>query len=127
MRAYATHPTSEKHMFHVRNLHVGHLAKSFALREAPKSIGGTKSKTTTKAKAFDKKPKAGIGGVASHSKDHDTYISGRTGDAEARMKVVVRAQGRFLKKGGMMKSSGTGEFQLASGAALEKLAQGYAT
>ncbi|KIM69057.1 hypothetical protein SCLCIDRAFT_1208474 [Scleroderma citrinum Foug A] len=127
MRAYATHPTSEKHMFHVRNLHAGHLAKSFALREAPKSIGGTKSKTTTKAKAFDKKPKAGIGGVASHSKDHDTYISGRTGDAEARMKEVVRAQGRFLKKGGMMKSSGTGEFQLASGAALEKLAQGYAT
>ncbi|EJU04069.1 DEAD-domain-containing protein, partial [Dacryopinax primogenitus] len=35
IRAYATHPSEEKHIFHVRNLHLGHLAKSFALREAP--------------------------------------------------------------------------------------------
>ncbi|QRW21642.1 ATP-dependent RNA helicase DDX18 [Rhizoctonia solani] len=32
MRAYATHPADEKHMFHVRNLHLGHLAKAFGLR-----------------------------------------------------------------------------------------------
>ena len=42
------------------------------------------------------------------------------------MKEVVRAQGRLLKKGGKMKSSGTDEFQIASGTVLEKLAQGYA-
>ncbi|RCH86910.1 ATP-dependent RNA helicase dbp7, partial [Rhizopus stolonifer] len=37
-RAYATHPASEKHIFHVKRLHLGHLAKSFALREAPSNI-----------------------------------------------------------------------------------------
>ncbi|ORZ25660.1 P-loop containing nucleoside triphosphate hydrolase protein [Absidia repens] len=35
VRAYATHAASEKHVFHVKKLHLGHLAKSFALREAP--------------------------------------------------------------------------------------------
>lgn len=38
IRAYATHPTAEKHIFHIRNLHLGHLAKAFALREAPSEI-----------------------------------------------------------------------------------------
>lgn len=38
VRAYATHPATEKHIFHVKKLHLGHLAKSFALREAPSNI-----------------------------------------------------------------------------------------
>ncbi|KAI7858398.1 P-loop containing nucleoside triphosphate hydrolase protein [Circinella umbellata] len=38
MRAYATHGSAEKHIFHVRKLHLGHMAKSFGLREAPSSI-----------------------------------------------------------------------------------------
>ncbi|KAI8990982.1 P-loop containing nucleoside triphosphate hydrolase protein, partial [Mycotypha africana] len=37
-RAYATHPASEKHIFHIKRLHLGHLAKSFALREAPSHL-----------------------------------------------------------------------------------------
>ncbi|KAH9815577.1 P-loop containing nucleoside triphosphate hydrolase protein [Melampsora americana] len=41
IRAYATHPTQEKHFFHVKSLHLGHLAKSFGLREAPKRISGS--------------------------------------------------------------------------------------
>lgn len=35
VRAYATHLASEKHIFHVKKLHLGHLAKSFCLQEAP--------------------------------------------------------------------------------------------
>ncbi|KAH8914281.1 hypothetical protein BT69DRAFT_1358183 [Atractiella rhizophila] len=35
LRAYSTHPSKEKEFFHIRNLHLGHLAKSFGLREAP--------------------------------------------------------------------------------------------
>jgi ATP-dependent RNA helicase DDX31/DBP7 len=38
VRAYATHPSAEKHVFHVKKLHLGHLAKSFSLREAPSNI-----------------------------------------------------------------------------------------
>ncbi|KAI0243844.1 ATP-dependent RNA helicase dbp7 [Massospora cicadina] len=38
VRAYATHPQSEKDIFHVKKLHLGHLAKSFALRATPTEI-----------------------------------------------------------------------------------------
>ncbi|KAI8136883.1 P-loop containing nucleoside triphosphate hydrolase protein, partial [Fennellomyces sp. T-0311] len=41
MRAYATHAAAEKHIFHVRKLHLGHMAKSFALREAPSKLQET--------------------------------------------------------------------------------------
>ncbi len=45
MRAYATHPASEKAIFSLRDVHLGHLAKSFALREAPATV---KSKARSK-------------------------------------------------------------------------------
>ncbi|KAK1233167.1 ATP-dependent RNA helicase dbp7 [Marasmius sp. AFHP31] len=108
MRAYATHPSEEKNMFHIRHLHLGHLAKSFALRDAPKAVTGSAGK--------------------SRSKDHQNkrYKSNgekdkAEGDAEKRMRDVVRSQGRQSKKGGHMASSGTSEFQIAGGYDLEKL------
>ncbi|SCV03360.1 LAMI_0H07536g1_1 [Lachancea mirantina] len=46
IKAYATHLSQEKKYFSLKNLHLGHLAKSFALRERPKALGaaGTKRK-----------------------------------------------------------------------------------
>lgn len=38
IRAYATYPADLKRIFHVKNLHLGHVAKSFALAETPKKI-----------------------------------------------------------------------------------------
>ncbi|KAL5032136.1 hypothetical protein BDV3_000728 [Batrachochytrium dendrobatidis] len=38
IRAYATHTVAERHIFHIKNLHLGHWAKSFALREAPTGV-----------------------------------------------------------------------------------------
>jgi ATP-dependent RNA helicase DDX31/DBP7 len=38
VRAYATHSAATKHIFHVKNLHLGHLAKSFALSEPPNRL-----------------------------------------------------------------------------------------
>ncbi|KAG2338709.1 DEAD-domain-containing protein [Suillus weaverae] len=112
MRAYATHPSNEKHIFHVRHLHIGHLAKAFALREAPKTISDGKHKTTSASKGRGSRP-------AKPAKQHDV------GDAEQRMQNIVRAQGRLSKKGGKMISSGTDEFQIASGAALDSLVHSY--
>lgn len=49
VRAYATHVAKERGMFDVKGLHLGHLAKAFALRERPgnmgrgNSVGGGKS------------------------------------------------------------------------------------
>ncbi|KAJ2783195.1 ATP-dependent RNA helicase dbp7 [Coemansia javaensis] len=42
IRAYATHVAAERHIFHVRFLHFGHLAKAFALREAPTQVASGK-------------------------------------------------------------------------------------
>ncbi|XP_061189421.1 probable ATP-dependent RNA helicase DDX31 [Saccostrea echinata] len=54
VRAYATYPSSLKTIFHVRNLHLGHLAKSFGLRDAPSNI----NEKTGKQKTFTKKQKS---------------------------------------------------------------------
>lgn len=38
VRAYATHIAAERYMFNIKELHLGHLAKSFALRDRPSKI-----------------------------------------------------------------------------------------
>ncbi|GES64822.1 ATP dependent RNA helicase [Aspergillus terreus] len=38
IRAYATHVASERSMFNIKELHLGHLAKAFALRDRPSKI-----------------------------------------------------------------------------------------
>ncbi|KAG0157387.1 hypothetical protein PDIDSM_4572 [Penicillium digitatum] len=38
VRAYATHTSAERSMFNIKELHLGHLAKSFALRDRPGKI-----------------------------------------------------------------------------------------
>ncbi len=35
LRAYSTHSKETKHVFHIKKVHLGHLAKSFALRDTP--------------------------------------------------------------------------------------------
>ncbi|KAJ1668076.1 ATP-dependent RNA helicase dbp7 [Coemansia sp. RSA 1813] len=59
IRAYATHISAERHIFHVRHLHFGHLAKAFALRETPGQVAsgkGNNQKADT-AKSDKKKRK----------------------------------------------------------------------
>lgn len=64
IRAYATHPASERAVFHVQKLHLGHLAKAFALREAPNTVQRTakkehdkKHKPATKEEAREQESK----------------------------------------------------------------------
>jgi len=130
LRAYATHPANEKHIFHIRHLHLGHLAKAFALREAPKSITGT---VTTTQKTQKKKKKRDLHPPGTKTKktktkvakfDRQRHAEWENGDSEKRMQAVVRAQGRLTKKGGVMMSSGASEFQIAGGDVLVKLVQG---
>lgn len=52
LRAYSTHPSEEKHLFHPRLLHLGHLAKAFALREAPSKLGGIATKNNHNQKSI---------------------------------------------------------------------------
>ncbi|KAF6123879.1 DEAD-box helicase 31 [Phyllostomus discolor] len=49
VRAYTTYPRELKHIFHVRALHLGHVAKSFGLRDAPGKLGGPAAAKKRKA------------------------------------------------------------------------------
>ncbi|EGW30127.1 ATP-dependent RNA helicase DBP7 [Spathaspora passalidarum NRRL Y-27907] len=62
IRAYATHLSSERDYFNVKLLHLGHLAKSFGLRETPKKLGKSinhesVSTGTTKRRKKDEDPR----------------------------------------------------------------------
>ncbi|XP_075041396.1 ATP-dependent DNA helicase DDX31 isoform X3 [Mixophyes fleayi] len=55
IRSYATYPKDLKHVFHVRSLHLGHVAKSFGLRDAPHNlsqqlVGSSKQQSKDKHK-----------------------------------------------------------------------------
>lgn len=54
-------------------------------------------------------------------KEKKEWEKDHSGDAEKRMQEMVRLQGRLTKKGGVMMSTGTSEFQIAGGDALERL------
>ncbi|XP_048679074.1 ATP-dependent DNA helicase DDX31 isoform X2 [Caretta caretta] len=38
LRSYTTYPKTLKHIFHIKSLHLGHVAKSFGLRDAPQNL-----------------------------------------------------------------------------------------
>ncbi|QLL33807.1 hypothetical protein HG536_0F01320 [Torulaspora globosa] len=54
VRAYATHISDEKAFFNIKLLHLGHLAKSFGLRERPKGIGAQNSSEKDSSKKTPK-------------------------------------------------------------------------
>lgn len=60
VRSYTTYPSSLKHVFHLRSLHLGHAAKSFGLRDAPKNLtqapGDNTRKDKNKGKEKKRKP-----------------------------------------------------------------------
>ncbi|XP_040261203.1 probable ATP-dependent RNA helicase DDX31 isoform X3 [Bufo bufo] len=55
IRSYATYPKNLKHVFHIRSLHLGHVAKSFGLRDAPQNLSHQLAGNSKKKKAM--KPK----------------------------------------------------------------------
>ncbi|KAK7709851.1 ATP-dependent RNA helicase dbp7 [Diaporthe eres] len=59
VRAYATHVKEERHVFDIQQLHLGHIAKSYGLREAPGGIGGGVQKRTHKKGAGAQQQQAG--------------------------------------------------------------------
>ncbi|GAM19591.1 hypothetical protein SAMD00019534_027660 [Acytostelium subglobosum LB1] len=53
LRAYATHKTLLKSVFHIGSLHLGHVSKSFALRETPSELNKITAKQDKVAKKED--------------------------------------------------------------------------
>ena len=122
IRAYATHPSDEKRFFHVKNLHLGHLAKAFGLREAPAGLGrlagAHKAKATEEKAALAKgqkrkQPEAAL--EAGDDIDSD--------DSVDKVKRVVQPRtGRAMEGRGLKAAkSSASEFNIGSTDMLESM------
>jgi Domain of unknown function (DUF4217) len=85
VRSYATYTADMKKIFHVKNLHLGHVAKSFALAEAPSKISEILGRHIGHSTTFTKR-----GSAASARKDRAP--AGRTPGAPP-----PRPQYKFVK------------------------------
>lgn len=90
IRAYATHIASERNMFNIKDLHLGHLAKSFALRDRPGNInvpGLRASKDETK-KSFkaDRKGTTGDNSIRTNNNSSNTDSA----DAARKMRMKLK-------------------------------------
>jgi ATP-dependent RNA helicase DDX31/DBP7 len=95
VRAYATHVREERGFFDMTQLHLGHMAKSFGLREAPGGIGSGIAKRTAHKQQHQQS--AGSGKKRSFGNDDDGG-GGGAGDgvgvddeAARRMREKMRA------------------------------------
>jgi ATP-dependent RNA helicase DDX31/DBP7 len=89
IRAYATHVREERGFFDITQLHLGHTAKSFGLREPPGGIGGGPSRRTVKGK---QSKAAGRGDAAGGRGGNDDDEPGAVDeDAARRMRMKMKA------------------------------------
>jgi ATP-dependent RNA helicase DDX31/DBP7 len=106
VRAYATHIAAERNMFNIKELHLGHLAKSFALRDRPGKInvpGLRPGKEETK-KDF----KAGRGATLGKRKAGDD--SAATSNTDEATREAARKMRAKMKE---HMGGGASEFNLA--------------
>jgi ATP-dependent RNA helicase DDX31/DBP7 len=103
VRAYATHIAAERKWFDIKDLHLGHLAKAFGLRDAPGRVnivgqgrGGTGGK---RGKARDGTSEGGAAG-AGEGGDQD--------ESARKMREKVRLNRKLMMGGG-----GADEFNIA--------------
>ncbi len=111
IRAYATHVASERHIFNIKSLHLGHLAKAFALRDQPGSIrvpGLRPGKDSAKVSKVNRKEKAKLA-----SKANDMTESGRA-KSNIQHVVMTDTQDGARKMRAKLKEqmSGVSEFNL---------------
>ena len=98
VRAYATHVAKERGMFDVKGLHLGHLAKAFALRDRPGRMGrdggGSGGGERVARKGQGEKRKTSDGGGASGANPSwrdDTEVGGSDGwDAARKMRAKMK-------------------------------------
>ncbi|WVQ83163.1 hypothetical protein IAT38_005301 [Cryptococcus sp. DSM 104549] len=149
IRAYSTHPLEVKQFFHIKSIHLGHLAKSFALREAPGALSSALSGPSTKKKTKQAFTGALPGGKRKREDGDDgeeEVVRGgkettARNETERRMYEAVRKQGRTIKSGGKLGEfagknkggkgasgggggGGGGEFHVVGTSELERMVSG---
>ncbi|PVI04620.1 DEAD-domain-containing protein [Periconia macrospinosa] len=112
VRAYATHVAAERGYFDIKQLHLGHLAKAFALRERPSGMKvpglrtgtGREDKRPAKvrgAATAERKAAAGAGGEGGKKADLREDLPALDDSEEAKkMRKAVRAREKFMRHAG---------------------------
>ncbi|WPH04422.1 Hypothetical protein R9X50_00731300 [Acrodontium crateriforme] len=107
IRAYATHTAAERGYFDLKQLHLGHLAKAFALREKPSTIRvpgqrpGKEAVAKTKEARRAQAGKAAAGSKRAH--DEDDFDQGAADEQQAK---------RMMRMKSKMAMTGASEFNL---------------
>ncbi len=105
VRSYATHGQASSFIFHPKRLHLGHVAKSFALREAPSGVGLMTSKQRLqekKQKAEDEK-KANTG-YSSFKRKSDAMLRAAADEfGDGNVKKLVKLSNSLSTRGNMVK------------------------
>eukprot|EP00741_Cyanophora_paradoxa_P002650 tig00000615_g2571.t1 len=89
LRAYSTHTAATRHIFKVKSLHLGHVAKSFALRDAPSQI----ARAGKKDRKLEKKQQGGRkvfqkGGSRGARGERSAKLQGGTGRPSKPYRIV---------------------------------------
>ncbi|RMD41357.1 hypothetical protein DV735_g3789, partial [Chaetothyriales sp. CBS 134920] len=95
VRAYATHVAAERKFFDIKQLHLGHLAKAFALRDPPARMNVAGMRMTT-------------GPASAHKRKRRLENGGDTAEAARKMKESIARNRKLMMAGG-----GADEFNLA--------------
>ncbi|KAG9968771.1 ATP-dependent RNA helicase dbp7, partial [Aureobasidium melanogenum] len=110
IRAYATHVAAEREIFNIKTLHLGHLAKAFALRDKPGSIKvpGLRPGKDDAKKSKDSRHKANVKGAKSSGEKR----SAPDGDDGPQMTDAQEAARIMRAKTKAMMGGGASEFNL---------------
>ncbi|KAL8850021.1 MAG: hypothetical protein Q9221_005038 [Calogaya cf. arnoldii] len=102
VRAYATHVTRERAMFDVKGLHLGHLAKAFALRERPGDFGRNATVGVKKGGRKVEQSRKEVAGAQPRSKSQNMELQQPNTDGQdarrkmqSKMKEHLAAAGEF--------------------------------
>jgi ATP-dependent RNA helicase DDX31/DBP7 len=114
IRAYATHVADERKYFDIKSLHLGHLAKAFALRERPSGMkvpglrtgAGRNDKTPAKVRGsggakVDGASRKAESGVSKRAVVDLDLPEGADAEEAAKMRKAVRAREKFMRHAGM--------------------------
>lgn len=103
IRAYATHVSAERAIFNMQELQLGHLAKAFALRDRPSTMGVPGLRPGAKAAGKNKAARKEHAAKSAGKRARDDGENDEVDAAEARRKMAAKAK---------MMSGGASEFNL---------------
>lgn len=104
VRAYATHVAAERKWFDIKDLHLGHLAKAFGLRDAPGRVNvvGQGRNSTSGKRGRSEGQTNGVGNAAGAGE------GGEPDESARKMREKVRTNRKLMMSGG-----GADEFNIA--------------